>query len=560
MSFRPLEAGPSACRCIDAEGCFGARKKLGAMIGSRSSPLPLRFAVACRAGGAQAWQRRCVAELFSGGSAVWVALIELGADAPECPPRPPLFDPASQRRASLDAGDGNPVTVAGADVGKLAGLDLDAVLCFDDAAAMELAAVARRGAWHFRFGRAGRECEPPGFWECYDGDPVVENALLQRTGDGSDVVLRAGATSVSRTSLETSTDRALYESSSWPALACRAIAAGAALDGTPARATRAASAPRANALFAAILVLKFLFARLTRAFDVLFADKWNVGIAHAPIERFLQGGEWPRVDWLAEPDGLDYRADPFGTIVDGRAWALVERFDSRSARGRIEALALSADGWSSPASDAMTADAHMSYPFTLNHGGSAYCIPETLGQNAISLYRAVAMPDRWEKAASLLEGFDAVDATVVLYQQRWWLFCTDFREPRHHRLYAFFADELAGPYVAHAANPVKIDPRSAGCAGTPFVVDGKLYRPAQDCSRSYGGAVVLNRIVELTPLVFREEAVATVTPCKDYPAGVHTLSSLGAMTLVDGKRRAFTMRRIRWRLVRALRGFQHAGE
>jgi hypothetical protein len=559
MSFRPLAAGPSACRCGDAEGCFAARKKSRAMIGNRSSSLPLRFAVACRAGVAQAWQRRCVAELFNGGGAVWAALIELGADARESPPRPPLFDPASQRTAKLDAGGSNPVRVMGADFGRLAALDLDAVLCFDAASTPLLAVVARRGAWHFRFGRDGRACEPPGFWECYEGEPVVESALLQRAKDGSDVVLRAGATSVSRTSLETSIDRALYESSSWPALACGAIAAGAT-GGATVQTPQNPVAPRANALFAAILALKLLFARLARAFDILFADKWNVGIAHAPIDRFLQSREWPLVDWLAEPDGLDYRADPFGAIVDGHAWALVERFDSRSARGRIEALALSSDAWSGSASDAMTANAHMSYPFMLAHAGSTYCIPETLGQNAISLYRTVAMPERWEKVASLLEGFDAVDATVVLHQQRWWLFCTDFREPRHHRLYAFYADELAGPYVGHAANPVKIDPRSAGCAGTPFVVDGTLYRPAQDCSRSYGAAVVLNRIVELTPFVFREAAVATVMPCADYPAGVHTLSSLGAITLVDGKRRAFTMRRIRWRLIRALRGLPRAGE
>jgi hypothetical protein len=190
----------------------------------------------------------------------------------------------------------------------------------------------------------------------------------------------------------------------------------------------------------------------------------------------------------------------------------------------------------------------------VSSGTDLYCVPETRGENGVSLYHAVDLPARWERSATLIEGLEAVDATVFEYDGRWWLFCTDYDEPRHHRLHAFHAPQLAGPYTPHELNPVKIDPRSAGCAGTPFVVDGTLYRPAQDCSRTYGASIVLNRIVELTPTAFREEVAATVAPNASYPAGVHTISSVGGMTLVDGKRRAFTVRRLAWRVMSALRG------
>jgi len=231
--------------------------------------------------------------------------------------------------------------------------------------------------------------------------------------------------------------------------------------------------------------------------------------------------------------------------------------DARVGRGRIEAIEIASGAWKNGCVETMKAKAHMSYPFLLTHDGQLYCIPETLGQGLVSLYRAVEMPARWEKVATLMDGFEAVDATIVRHEDRWWLFCTDFGEPRHHRLHAFYADDLTGPYVPHDLNPVKVDPRSAGCAGTPFYAGGSLYRPAQDCSRSYGGRVVLNRVVELTPQAFREEIAAVVAPNASYPAGVHTLSSLGAMTLIDGKRRAFTLRRVAWRLswpLRMLRG------
>jgi hypothetical protein len=68
-----------------------------------------------------------------------------------------------------------------------------------------------------------------------------------------------------------------------------------------------------------------------------------------------------------------------------------------------------------------------------------------------------------------------------------------------------------------------------------------LYRPAQDCSNTYGARVVLNRVLVLTPGAFCEEAAATVDPDPKgrYPGGLHTLSKLGNQTLIDGKRSVF---------------------
>ena len=54
--------------------------------------------------------------------------------------------------------------------------------------------------------------------------------------------------------------------------------------------------------------------------------------------------------------------------------------------------------------------------------------------------------------------------------------------------------------------------RSARPAGPIFAHEGRLYRPAQDCSRTYGGAVVIHRIEALTPEIFREVAVARLDP------------------------------------------------
>ena len=81
-------------------------------------------------------------------------------------------------------------------------------------------------------------------------------------------------------------------------------------------------------------------------------------------------------------------------------------------------------------------------------------------------------------------------------------------------------------------------------------------RPAQDCSRTYGGAITFNRIVRLTPTAFEEEVVGRLAPEADgpYPDGLHTISSAGGVTIIDGKvlRFVLTGAWAKWRYRRAL--------
>ena len=88
---------------------------------------------------------------------------------------------------------------------------------------------------------------------------------------------------------------------------------------------------------------------------------------------------------------------------------------------------------------------------------------------------------------------------------------------------------------------VKFDVRSARPGGTPFVSEGILYRPAQDCSESYGCRLSINRVTRLSPSAFSEETVRVLSPWPDwpYPHGFHTLSAAGNWTILDAKRMTF---------------------
>lgn len=269
-------------------------------------------------------------------------------------------------------------------------------------------------------------------------------------------------------------------------------------------------------------------------------EHWHVGIVDAPIHSFLEGDRRPDVRWLPLPPHGKYFADPFGLERASATTILFEEFDFRTQKGVISWVEEEAHGFSRP-EVAIELDVHASYPFLIERDGAVFCIPETAYGGEVSLYRASDFPSRWTKDTTLLPRVAALDSTVFEHDGRFWLMCTDLEDGPFSKLRLWYAPDLRGPWTPHPANPVKTDLASARPAGTPFTWEGELYRPSQDSSKTYGGSVVLNRIVRLTTTDFREERVATVGPFQDgmHAHGVHTLAAVGDRTLVDGKRFAF---------------------
>jgi hypothetical protein len=233
-----------------------------------------------------------------------------------------------------------------------------------------------------------------------------------------------------------------------------------------------------------------------------------------------------------------YIADPFPIEIDGRLHLFYEEYRQRDGRGVIGHAELDANLRMLAPSVVLALDVHASYPQVFEHDGAVHMIPETSAAGEVALYRSDLFPKAWRKVATLVRDIPIVDATVFAHEGRWWLLATRSDEGRNVKLFAWHADQLTGPWFEHRHNPIKVDVHSARPAGRTFVHEGELYRPAQDCARTYGARVVLHRVLELAPDAFAEEAVAHVEPDPQgpYPIGLHTFSSAGPVTFVDGKR------------------------
>ncbi len=294
----------------------------------------------------------------------------------------------------------------------------------------------------------------------------------------------------------------------------------------------------AQALSSFRRVRNFLQEEYDRAFR---HDHWNIGVVDAPISRFLEPERMLDVRWFPPPRSGSYYADPFGVVRGGVTELFFEEYDFRSDKGVISHVRETADGGFSSPEVEIDLRVHASYPYLVEREGRVYCIPETSHAREIALYQAADFPHRWSKIATLVPGVAGVDPTLVEHDGMLWLFATDLDDGPFSKLRIWYAPALLGPWKPHPQNPVKTDVRSARPGGTPFMIGGDLYRPAQDSSSTYGGSIALNHIVRLTTAEFREEPVATVGPLRDgpYAHGLHTLSAVGDRTLVDGKWLAF---------------------
>ena len=304
-------------------------------------------------------------------------------------------------------------------------------------------------------------------------------------------------------------------------------------------------------------VLRFLAlaarARLRAAWHHgLRHDDWNIGVVDAPIASFLANEATPRVAWAPTARGR-YAADPFALDRGAELQVHYEDYLHATGAASIARRRWSREaGWGRPA-PALRIGSHLSYPMLVEHDGRYLMLPESRASGNLVLYASDSLDGPWLPAATLDVDGAVGDATLVRHEDRWWLFAVaPSRLNPFAELHLWFADRPEGPWHEHPRNPVVVDPRSARPAGRPFVVEGRLYRPGQDCSTGYGRRVTIKRIVVLTTEDYREELATVVRPdpAGPFPHGLHTITGVGQVTLIDGKRYVWNTAA----LVRTLRG------
>lgn len=287
----------------------------------------------------------------------------------------------------------------------------------------------------------------------------------------------------------------------------------------------------------------FVKNKISQRIKLLFTKEvWNVGIVEKHISRFDEGDFLSDVKWLPHPVNGIY-ADPFGHVVNGQLQIYFEALNFKSNHGIIQHTTLTESFNKNSFKTILDRKEHLSYPYSLEIDGKKFIMPECCASGKIVIHELNESGHEILNSTELQNGIEAVDASLIYYRNKWWMFCTLKGDQPDLKLHIYFSDDLKKGFTPHALNPVKTDISSARPGGTMFIKDGILFRPAQDSSYSYGDQICMMQITQLNETEFEEELYKLISPqhLKTYSNGLHTLGSAGNYSLIDAKK-------IEWKL------------
>lgn len=408
------------------------------------------------------------------------------------------------------------------------------------------------GVWSFHHGDPTfYRGQPPGFWEMFNASPIT-GSMLQVISDELDAgtILHQGTFKTHTSSYVKTRDTIYFGSASWVRRTCAAIRANGWPLAVPTGVGKGPIYRQPNNKemlhFLWRILRKFFTNQISYRF---YRQNWNVGTVDAPIAAVSgllgersQAHALSKVHWM-EPTRTGFRADPFGLEqgTDGSLRLLFETFDWRTGRGEIGTSTYS-NGQFGPVKTALAASTHLSYPYVVQEADHPSFIPENSAGRDVSRFMISSEGVATAKT-TIFPQSELIDTTFVDWDGITWAFATIEAETTNTNLFIYYADSMDGPWHAHPLNPVKTDVRSARPAGTPFIFEGRLYRPAQDCAKHYGSAISINEILRLSKTEFCEIMVSRVEPlpCGKYSYGLHTISKVGGRTLIDGATKSLRM-------------------
>jgi len=335
-----------------------------------------------------------------------------------------------------------------------------------------------------------------------------------------------------------SLDRVLARMGSLIARVVARFAAGR-LDDTGMTVFAAAPSPWPIAMRVSAAVAKNFATKIELRLKRLVArpHHWRVGWRRTQGDEVTSRLAWPAAPYAFVPDdGRRFYTDPFIFWHDGVAHVFCEEYPYGAPKGVISTFTISPDGTTSAPRIVLERPYHLSYPMVFARDGAIFMIPETSSNRSVELYRAARFPDDWVLDTVMLEGFSASDATLVERDGRLWMFLTLGEEAGSSwdMLGLFHARGLAGPWEAHAGNPVVMDASAARPAGLLAARDGELIRPAQDCTGGYGSGISLFRVDRLDPDRYTQTLLAKLGPQPAWHAdGTHTVNAAGGLEVID---------------------------
>ena len=266
---------------------------------------------------------------------------------------------------------------------------------------------------------------------------------------------------------------------------------------------------------------------------IQYCQYWNIGFCEQIPEELIQDKMLKPVKWLKHPFRDRWFADPFiYKVTDDEIVVFVEECPIENPKGIICELVI--DRHSLRLTQRyvlLEKDTHLSYPAIIRYGGKVYVYPENGAAGSLYLYEYDEYAHRLINPVCILNE-SVADATIILHDDCFFLCATVFPETQR-RAFLFKSCSLFGPYQRINEKPFQESLSCSRNGGNLFCTFSNLYRPAQDCSIKYGGALSIMQVNSIEG--WDEKVVFSINPLRGrYDQGIHTINFMNSLCVVDG--------------------------
>ena len=228
-------------------------------------------------------------------------------------------------------------------------------------------------------------------------------------------------------------------------------------------------------------------------------EQWTIGLVNQSLEDVVNNGITKPIEWLpALKNG--FLADPHAVILpDGRVEIYAESFNFKDFKGEIVSAKTAIQEFDSMHfKPAVNLGTHLSYPQRVSWEKEELLFCENWEGGGIPIYSRSDPDLPWKHKATVLQDCRPVDPTPLFHEGIWYLFYTLQNDyPNQHLRLAYSTNPL-GQWKSHAQFVIQNTKMGARPAGPIYKLpDGRMIRPGQNCSKTYGGGIVLYEIKEL---------------------------------------------------------------
>lgn len=261
----------------------------------------------------------------------------------------------------------------------------------------------------------------------------------------------------------------------------------------------------------------------------LYNNHWTLGFFEENISN-VNIDTNHKVHWMRNPYKDRWFADPFILdVTDKEIIVIVEEFYDPINRGRISKLIVDRQSYQLKQVDViLELPTHLSFPAIIRSNNKVYIYPENSSGRGLDVYEYDIQANRCVKLRNITK-MPLTDAVITNVFGKEYIFSTHLPRQNGNILCAYELQSDGCKLVKEISFPNNV----ARNAGDWFQVNNKVYRPAQDCTERYGGAVIIQEVKKNNDKFIFENIKKLDYTFGTYNLGCHTYNHYKGLSVID---------------------------